>query len=404
MKAVLAYGFPLDYNFGGPCVLHGLQAILRELYGDCRLIVYQPHPTEPVSVTDADFPVTFFPYAGAVKPMFRDWVRRCWFHRRIDDPARDRFWDDFIAADAVVNVFAINFCAALSGRGYRRPLWVSVRKAAHDFALSLLARLAGKLSVKSTSSYGPINSFGERLAAWFVCNFCFKRILARERSGRDELRRAGVWRRVGIAPDMANAMVGGAAAARARRGIGVSLSYMSERQWQGKGQSYVESMRGLLACILATTDEPITVFPNQTNCASGRDDIVVSEEIVGGIDHGGRITLFDVRAHGAREMRRAISECAALVSCRYHSCVAALSTGVPVMTIAWHDKYVTLMSKYGQSRWLVRSEDCTAEALAHRFGEFWNARADIAAEIAKAVPTVRAEVVESVAKLLGAGR
>lgn len=41
MTKILAYGFPLDANLGGPSVVHDLRAALKRVCPECELVVYQ---------------------------------------------------------------------------------------------------------------------------------------------------------------------------------------------------------------------------------------------------------------------------------------------------------------------------------------------------------------------------
>ena len=61
-----------------------------------------------------------------------------------------------------------------------------------------------------------------------------------------------------------------------------------------------------------------------------------------------------------------------MILSRYHSCVAALSAGVPTLIIGWHHKYDELLKWYGQSQWILSSENCTSHELIAMFDKFWS--------------------------------
>lgn len=400
MNKVLAYGFPLDSNFGGPSVAYGLYAAIQRLHPGCELVVYCHRPVPDVVKSDMGFAVKFFPYHYQAKRMIWDWVKCFLFGRVSPDPVKAEFWRDFNAADAVVNIYAICFCAKLAGKAFKRTFRQAFRKAGHEFLPSLLARLSWKLSVKSTSSYGPVASFGERLTAWIVCMFFFKRVIAREPGGRDELRRAHVAKRILVAPDVGNMMPVPAGVKTERGLVGVSVSFMSERQWTNEAEGYVSCMAALVRHILSDSSRRVVIVPNQTDIPGGRDDIAVARDVL--LETGGdRVSLFDVRAHGALAMKAALAKCEVVISCRYHASVAALSSGVPALVIGWHEKYAELMGRYRQDAWLVPNGETTSKTLSERFDALWTARGEIRAVLSDARKEVAAAVVESLREAIG---
>ena len=397
---VLAYGFPVNSNFGGPSVLHGLACALRELDPACELVVYQRDEPEHHVVSDMAFPVRRYPYQGEMKRLVRDWFRYFIRRRRPENPVERGFWEDFATSDVVANVYAICFCCKLAGKNHRRPFLLSLKMAAREFMLSLLARVSGKRSVKTTSSYGPVSTWGEKAAAWWAGMFCFGRLAAREEGSRDEMKRALVLRKIPVFPDLANFMGDFRLEAGADGNVGVAVSYMSERQWGSSSGDYVQRMRQLVEYIVRRTGRHVLLIPNQTNCASGRDDIVVARDVLDGVGVDG-VEMLDISGLGGLGLKRQIARCEVVVSCRYHSCVAALSSAVPVLTLGWHHKYVELMKLYGQTERLIMSESCDAGVLERAFDGLWDGRAAIKEDLRRACVEVRGRVLKSVAEQFG---
>lgn len=401
MKKVLAYGFPLDSNFGGPSVAHGLYAAIQRLNPGCELVVYCQRPVPDVVKSDMEFPVKFFPYHYQAKRMIFDWVKCFLFGRVPSDTVKAEFWRDFRAADAVVNIYAICFCAKLAGKAFKRTFREAFRKAGHEFLPSLLARLSGKLSIKSTSSYGPITSFGERLTAWIICMFFFKRVIAREPGGRDELRRAHVAKPIPVAPDIGNMMPLPTGVVTERGLVGVSVSFMSERQWVNEAEDYVSCMAALIRHVLLDPSRRVVIVPNQINIPGGRDDIALASQVVQRVGDEARTSVFDLRNHGSLALKSEFARCEVIVSCRYHASVAALSLGVPTLVIGWHEKYVELMGCYRQDPWLVPNGEAASKTLCKRFDALWTARGEIRAGLSNVRKEVMSAVVESLDKAFG---
>ena len=72
VRKILAYGFGLDANFGGPSVVHGIHDALNHVFPKNEFVVYQPLAVDPVSVSDLDFPVRAFPYRKHMFKFYRD--------------------------------------------------------------------------------------------------------------------------------------------------------------------------------------------------------------------------------------------------------------------------------------------------------------------------------------------
>ena len=401
MAKILAYGFPLDANFGGPSVVHGLRAALTSLYPGHELVVYQQRKVDPVSVLDLDFPVREFPYRKRLFKFYRDGLLLKFFGRRSRGASSARFWDDFRAADAVVNVYAICFCSSIRTYMSTTSRLHALRILFQAFGIGLMARLWGKLSVKSTSSFGPIEKGSDAFRARLACRWAFTRIVAREEAGRRELEvRAKVGRRIEVAPDLANAWRP-ARPPVARPRIGVAVSFQSEIQWQKLGLDYMRFMRELVAHAAGKDGCEVLLLPNQTVRMGGRTDVAVAEELRASLPGLPGITVFDAISSSPTALREAIASCSAVVSCRYHTCVAAFASGVPTLVLGWHCKYEELVKRYGQERWMLSTEACASMDVKKEFDELWNRRSSIAAELAARGPDVVAAAVDSVAYLFG---
>lgn len=396
---VLVYGLPLDANFGGPSIVSGLRAALGEVFPEHRLVVYQQRKVEPVSVADMDFPVREFPYRRRMFKFYRDWLLLRLFGRRSKSADCARFWDEYRAADAVVNLYPICFCAKLKTHLTVKSRREAVAALFREFGPNLVACLDGKVSVKSTASYGPFLGRGNALLARLSSCWAFTRALVRERECLEELQPAvGRRCRLQLAPDLANLWRPDAGPIRDDL-LGVSVSYQSEVQWRTDGEDYVTFVQALIRHARAAYGCKIILIPNQFKPNSDRSDDVVAKRILAGLGDGSGIELFDAARTPPEELRRTIGRCAAMVTCRYHSCVAGFASGVPQLVLGWHCKYRELAVRYGQERWVVRTDGLRSERAIELFDELWQTRGTIRAEIATRSASVRTAVVESAAWL-----
>lgn len=399
MHKVLAYGFKLSENFGGPSVVQGFRSALVEVSPDCRLTVYQPGKVDPVSISDMDFPVREFPYRKKMFKFYRDWLLLKLFGRRSKSAACAQFWDEYRAADAVVNLYPICFCAKLKTHLTVKSRREAVATLFREFGPNLVAHLDGKVPVKSTASYGPFLGCGNALLARLSACWAFTRALVRERECLEELQPAvGRRCRLQLAPDLANLWRPDAGPVRDDL-LGVSVSYQSEVQWRTDGEDYVTFLQALIRHVRATYGCKIILIPNQFKPNSDRSDDVVAKRILAGLGDGAGIEIFDAARMPPGKLRRTIGRCAAMVACRYHSCVAGFASGVPQLVLGWHCKYRELAARYGQERWVVQTDGLRSERAIELFDELWRTRVTVRAEIAARSESVRTAVVESAAWL-----
>ena len=397
---ILVYGHALNANFGAPSVLHGFSETVKRLHPDARIVVYQPGSVDPVAASDFPFPVRDNPYRKHPVKFYRDWLLLKLFGRRPRGASAAAFWDDYRASDVVVNVFPICFCSKIRTRYSANSRLGAIRALLCEFGVGVVARLDGKSAVKATASFGPFEGRANAFLARLVCRFACTRVVAREESARAALvKQAGVVRVVELAPDLANAWPANVERGEGGARLGFSVSYQSEIQWRRLGIDYVSVMRELVLHAARAYGCEIVLLPNQYR-KNVRSDDAVAEDIRAGLPADLCVTVFDASKVPPSMLRDALVGCAALVTCRYHSCVAAFAAGVPQLVLGWHDKYESLARWYGQESWVVRTEDCRAETLLPRLDELWRDRARVHAEIAARHPDVVAAVRRSVEHLL----
>lgn len=399
MKKILAYGFPLDANFGGPSVVHGLCATLKRVCPGHELVVYQQRKVDPISASDLDCPVRFFPYWKQVYKFYRDGLLLKLIGRQSRNPAFAQFWDDFRSADAVVNIYAICFCSSI--RTYmsttsRLQSWYVFFQ---SFGIGLMARFWGKLSVKSTSSFGPVEKKSDIRLARRAARWAFSRIVAREEEGRLQMKDVvRVRQPVKVAPDLANAWCPEPTCS-SRLKLGVAISFQSEIQWEKKGQDYMAFMRGLVEHAIQEYECDVVLLPNQTNRKGGRTDVTIAEDLRAAVVATGKVGVFDTVGSSPLALRKEIASCSVVVSCRYHTCVAAFASAVPTLVLGWHCKYQELVKHYGQERWMLSTEDCVATDVTSVLDELWTQRKSVTAQLQARGPEIRAAVDRSVVYL-----
>lgn len=372
----------VEDNFGGPSLIHGAEEIIKELDPQCEIIYYQKTRPSSISISDFSFPVRQIPYQNTKRFLY-DAIKL----KLGIKPKREEyrsFFSELTTSDIVVNLLGICFCANLRrGRGERIKSafpFLSSLFSIKQFSISFVAKLFGIKSVKTPASYGPIKDRFDQMSARFSANYIFDVMYAREKESQKQMKEiARVKKNIKVAPDLANFWIPTYKYTDKGNTIGISVSHQIIRQWNSS-ESYLDCIVNLIRHIEANTTCQIMLIPNEIPILNRYNDMHVAHDIVKKLSNSERIRVLDVSSITSTELKENIARLDVMVASRYHSCVAALSSGVPVLVIGWHNKYEELLELYGQERWIISCENCTSKKLIQMFDSFW-ARKDNEREI-----------------------
>lgn len=407
MAKVLMYGYSSDRNFGGPSVIMGFRELVRAVDPDAEVVCYETTKLTPEVVAGYDFKVRAFPYRS-IRSFWKDWLKTRVLHRTLGDLARREFWSDFDSADTVVNVYGICFCSKF-GKNPKRFVRLHALKALlKEFSPNLAARLAGKRSVKSSCSYGGMDRAIDRISARYAARWFFDTMIAREHESARQMKElAGVRKDVPFSPDVANMMP----VPEVRREadlIGIVTSFQMERQWKRTDVGYIDCMKELVRHIRNDLHCRVLLIPNQDGNQYGvifrRGDTAVAEEIAAAFPDDDGISIQPLVGRPALELKSAIARCRVTVSPRYHGCVAALTSGVPLLTLGWHCKYDELTGLYGQGRMLFPAEDCSVAGLIGKLDALYSDSERVFSDILSRRGEVRTAAVEQLRSALGCSK
>ena len=397
-RRVLVYGYSSESNYGGVSLILGFRELLRAVDPAAEMICVEDGPVPIFAREEHDFQSIRWPYSG-VRRFWMDYVKFRLFGRKPRNPDRAAWWEWFAAADTVVNLHGIAFCSKLKRANGRIALVAAVKCALREFSVNLAARISGKLSIKSTASFGPMDSRTDRLMAWLSSRFCFNRMVAREEASAHELRRGARLKRVPmmVAPDVANLMPVPDVKPEADL-VGIVTSFQMERQWKSQAGGYLETMVGLVNHV-RTKGYRVLLIPNQDNGRRSRpvrrSDSRVAADILARVSDSRRVSVATVCGRSGLERKSDIARCSVLISPRYHACVSAMTCAVPTLTLGWHAKYHELVRLYGQEEWLLPSEKCSLKGLEEMLERMMTRREEIADSIRAHQPAVRQSVIES---------
>ncbi len=389
---VLTTGLCAEHNFGCPSILHGMEVLLRQLHGETvELVNYQVTVPDPISVADMGF---------VTKTNNTDYNTLLKTWKSGKGEAGDlELIADLESADLVVDLYGICFCDNLEKRKYD-PFSLRARKLKYQPLLHL-AKKMGKTVIKNTASFGPMDSKYNQMSAKYAARNLYDVMCAREVQSKIVLQRAiGDKYDVLLSPDTANLMP--FSVQQRQKKVGISASHQIIKQWKSP-EGYVECMVQLGKRIHQQGAE-IVFLPNEYDPNHPDNDVVVCEKIQQALAaEGVPSTILDVLHLTSTQLKNEIASCEVVVASRYHTCVAALSSGTPVLVLGWHYKYQELLALYSQSKWLINQDECDSEKLVTMFNSFWKKREQNRQTILNQYPVVRARILAA-GKLMYGGK
>lgn len=94
-------------------------------------------------------------------------------------------------------------------------------------------------------------------------------------------------------------------------------------------------------------------------------------------DLGNRVQLMDERLNAA-QIKHVIAQCRFFIGSRTHSTIAALSSGVPTISIAYSVKAKGINHDlFGHNRYVLDTLEVSRESLTERLTRLWNEESDL---------------------------
>ena len=387
---VLTAGLCAEYNFGCPSILHGMEVLLHTLHGDnVEMINYQTTVPDPISVEDMGF---------VTKTVTSDYATllKAWKTGKGSEADLELI-RDLQEADLVVDLYGICFCDNLEKRKYNY-FTMKARKQRLQ-PIVHLAKKMGKKVIKNTASFGPCDTVYNQKSAQYAAKHTYDVFCAREVRSKMALRKAiGDKFDILLSPDTANLMPFSMQLRKKR--VGISASHQIVKQWKSE-EGYVECIIQLGKRIHELGAE-IVFLPNEYDPTKADNDVAVCQMIVDALAAEGiPATILDVLHMTSTQLKNEIAACEVVVASRYHTCVAALSSGTPVLVLGWHYKYQELLSLYSQNRWLINQDECDSAKLLSMFNEFWRTREKNRQTILAQYNDVRRKIITEGKKMYG---
>lgn len=385
---ILLIGVGLSDNLGGPSLLLSTKAIFKEIFGE---VDYTYITTVPKDLKLADqFGMKIISAQPSWK-IFPGVLLHTLFKMRFHSSEINKMIDAFQEADCVVDIRGITFAETVGKSGF-------FQRAFHGFHF-LLGKKFAKPVIKYTADIGPFGNFWTKFFARYYFNNFVDLIMARSEQSAENLKQIGVQTPIYIVPDSAFLLEAQETLLshdilqlrNIKPVVGISLSYMAQRH-ASVGQEYIQIMADFSDWLVKKYDAKVLLIPNQVSSNRKADDRIVVREVYYRVHNHEEIFMV-MENYTASELKGVLASCDVIVSARYHSIVAALSLGIPVIAIGWHHKYESVMGLFAQEKYVFSVNDLRLEELMISFDELWENREKIRDQIKQSFPAVRESVI-----------
>ena len=370
---VLLIGGPIDNNLGGPSIVSSLKQLLPEMLPGAEISVlsfWRSSYQVKENFTELPFsPVTFLKLCITKKLM----------------PLRKLF-SLYKQSDVIIDYWGLMFTDAK-----KRTLMMRLLEGFPMF----LGKIFGKVVIKYTADFGPFYTSVNKKAAKFYLNHV-DFIIARSQTSFDSLKKLNIKTPIIICPDTAlilkaaNALPEEVAPLNIDNLICLSVSHVAERK--AGHDNYIKQMAQLCDFLVNAVQTDILIVPNEIAPEKPKlDDVRVAHEIVDAVKNKTKVAVFD-KTFTAPQLKGIIAKSKIVIASRYHTVVAALSSGVPTVSLSWHEKYRDLMSLFAQQEHVCDLETCDFDTLSSTIMNVWENRVAIRNEINKHIPEVKKNV------------
>lgn len=226
--------------------------------------------------------------------------------------------------------------------------------------------LLNKPLVFLPQTYGPYkHSLTKHIARFLIMRSCI--VLCRDKNGPDTVRKiigsSKLTPKILFCPDVAfflhrNSVPGlifkdQSENKKSLVGINVNgLLYKggyNQNNMFGLNLDYGKLITGVIQNFLLKSDANITLIPHN-NAPRGNieSDLEACEEVIKNISGGlkDRIHIMELK-HSPSEIKGVISKCDFFIGSRMHACIAALSSGIPAIGIAYSKKFMGVFESIG---------------------------------------------------------
>ena len=386
---VLLFGPRLCRNLGGPSLLNSTIDVLKDKFEKIEFHYISPTSEDLEERDKFDFQIDYLESSYGRKLLPAALLKRL-FHISLGPEDVKNVMDLMEDVDVLIDFRGIEFADTLNANSFqnrvlRRSHWIT-------------AKLFKLKVIKYTSDYGPFTETWNRIFAKWYLNRFVDLIFVRGETSQKLLSELGVKTPRYVFPDTAFLLKMESSDfskklleyGKKQPVIGLSVSFMASRH-SGDRYQYIKTMARFSDYMIEKYGARVVLIPNEFSEKISKDDLRIAQEIHYIINEQTNSELVD-KDFPAKKMKGIIGELDILVAARYHSIIAGLSQGVPVLALGWHHKYHDVMKLVKQQDHVCSVFDYSVENLIKAFDRLWNQRLSSKEQITSRLPIIFDEV------------
>ncbi|MBI4286100.1 MAG: polysaccharide pyruvyl transferase family protein [Chloroflexi bacterium] len=267
----------------------------------------------------------------------------------------------------------------------------------------LLAIILGKRLIVFPQSIGPFRRKISLFAARSVLNRAAF-VVARESITYDYLKKIGIRSPIFLSSDVAFLLekapqqrileiLSAEQIPNDKPLIGLSISqHINLKYSNPSDNSYIQNMVRTIDYLIETLDATIILVPHSTSVRSNDDDRIVGALVRDKVKERDRVILID-KEYSSEELKGIISCCSLFMGARMHANIAALSSGVPTIAIAYSHKTYGIMRELGQENWICDYAKMEFAGQISRINHIWRNRQEIREALTRHLKAVQEKVI-----------
>lgn len=262
----------------------------------------------------------------------------------------------------------------------------------HAIVIGLILK---KPTILFSQSIGPFEKKWQKLAAAFVLKHV-QLILVREKLSKNNLLKIGIPSSlIRVTVDAAflfgNNKIDKKRSKKKQINVGVTI-----RRWfNSKKQEALEKEIALFIDYLAQHNCNVVFLPQVTTAEHHDDDRVVARRIYNLVENKSRV-ICEEKDYSYTHIYKEYAKLDILVGMRMHSNIFALTSGTPVLAIAYEHKTTEIMKDLGLSKFVLPVEKITAKQLTKLFTIIRTDRLEYTKRLKKVIPEYRLKASDSI--------
>ena len=176
--------------------------------------------------------------------------------------------------------------------------------------------------------------------------------------------------------------------------LGVTLiNWGAQKRLFGGQAGYEAAVAQVIRAFVAQTGGQVVLFSQVQGPKASDDDRIPAQRVYEAVGDLDGCVVFITEGVNAHTLKAAYGQMDLFLGSRLHSCIFALTMGVPVVAIQYQPKTRGIMEMAGLGEWVVPIEQVAAEPdhLTHLLLAGWQARAALRHQIAKTLPVLVAQ-------------